>query len=118
MYREADRHEEPEPTSVPTPSAGPRYWIQTDLTGTIIDLSPDAAALLGFRRNGVVGRSFPHFIGQDRHEVVLDMRRTHTSGRPVLSQRVLRGKGRKGAWVRVQIQTAEEPGELVWILWM
>ena len=116
MYRELHRQGGPDGTPAPPLAAGPQRWIQTDLAGTIIDLSGDAAALLRFSRNGVKGRSLLQFIGKDRHEVMSDMRRTHRSGMPVSSYRLVRGRGRKGVWWRVQIQPAREDRELVWIL--
>jgi PAS domain S-box-containing protein len=115
VYRESHRQGHSEPTSIRTPSAGPRYWIQTDLAGTIIDLSQDTATLLGLSRNRIVGRSVPQFIGQDHHQVLSDMRQAHREGRPVLSNRLVRGRDTKGDW-RVQVRRAKEDGELVWIL--
>lgn len=117
MHQELHRQGGPEEISAPTQSAGPPHrWIQTDLAGTIIDLSQDAAAILRFSRNGVKGRSLLQFIGQDRHEVMSDMRQTDRGGMPVSSARMVRGRGTKGDWWRVQIQPAREERELVWIL--
>jgi PAS domain S-box-containing protein len=116
VYRELHRQGGPDGASATTLSAGPQRWIQTDLAGTIIDLSEDAAALLRFSRNGLKGRSLLQFIGQDRHEVMSDMRQTHRAGVPVSSDRLVRGRGTKGDWWRVQIQPAREERELVWIL--
>ena len=116
MYQELHHHGGADATSAPALSEGPQRWIQTDLAGTIIDLSEDAAALLRFSRNGVKGRSLLQFIGRDRHEVMSDMRQTHRGGTPVSSDRMVRGRGTKGDWWRVQIQPAREERELVWIL--
>jgi PAS domain-containing protein len=115
VYRELHRQVS-DGTSAPSLAAGPQRWIQTDLAGTIIDLSGDAAALLRLSRNGLKGRSLLQFIGQDRHEVLSDMRQTYRGGMPVSSDRLVRGRGTKGDWWRVQIQTAREEKELVWIL--
>jgi PAS domain S-box-containing protein len=116
VNREPHRQGHSEPTSIRTPSSGPRYWIQTDLAGSIIDLSQATATLLGLSRNRIVGRSVQQFIGQDHHQVMSDMRQAHREGRPVLSDRLVRGRATQGDSWRVQVRRAKEDGELVWIL--
>jgi PAS domain S-box-containing protein len=116
VSQELHRHRGLDKTSAPRLSEGPQRWIQTDLAGTIIDLSEDAAALLRFSRNGLKGRSVLQFIGKDRHEVMSDMRETHRGGMPVSSDRMVRGRSAKGDWWHLQIQPAREDRELVWIL--
>jgi hypothetical protein len=117
MSGDAYRTPETGQSSIRNLPEGPRYWVQTTLDGKILDASGDAATLLGFRRRGGIGRWLPQFIGPDSHDVIAEMRRAYTGRLPVSSQRVLRGGGRKGEWLPVQIQLAQEPGELVWILW-
>jgi hypothetical protein len=96
---------------------GPRYWIQTDLAGTIIDLSADAAVLLRIGLRAARGLPLPPFFGRDRDQILRDMRAAHRDGRPVTTDRFVRGRATKGAWFRVQIQRAREADEVVWILW-
>ena len=116
MYRKDEDTNGSQATPDLTPVEEPRCWLQTDRAGTIIDLSPGAAALIGFSRRGAIGRPFHQFFGQDRDAVLHDMRMASGGAPPMSRERLVRGRGTKGAWLQVRVQPAPEAGEVVWIL--
>jgi hypothetical protein len=92
--------------SAPAPTALP-LWIQTDSLGSIHDLAPESASLLGLSARGACARDvrlfFPAAYGP------LSMLMRDAQHRPVEGIYFLYPRSRKPVRVHVRISPASEP---------
>ena len=78
------------------------FWVVTDILGTILDISPQAAALLAPGRYSLSGRSLLRFFSRDREDWAAALYRA-ANGELVQKEGVIRREHRRPVEVDVEI---------------
>lgn len=92
-------------------------WLHSDANGTIVALSPAAAAFLHLSERGAIGKNLPNFFVTDRARLIDDLNRANT-GQIVEIVSKVRPRDRRLRPVRVDISLVGGAGQRPVLQWL